>query len=201
MTIERVLLRCGIASAFIYYANLIVFGLLNPNHDPIVQPPSYLGVAGMHYAALFNLGLIAVGATVIAGAIGLYLGLRRIGSNLVLTVLTAVTGVVFGVTMAMAGLFPMPSPLHTAFGLEGVGLLTPLFGAIALGRAKETTTLRVLVFVGFAITLTIAVAMIGVPRAVNQSNAGLWAHALSLIFPTIALLCFVARRRLQGAAI
>jgi hypothetical membrane protein len=197
MTIERALLRCGISVPIIYYANLVVFGLLNPTHDPVVQPPSYLGTPDMRYAELFNLGLMLVGVTLIAGAVGLFLGLRRIRSNLILVLLTSVTCAIFGVAMAMAGLFPMPSPLHTAFGLEGAGILTALFGAIALGPAKETDTVRTLVFGGFTCTLGIVVVLIGVPGVQNPAKAGLWALALTLIFPTIALLCFAVTRRLQ----
>ena len=199
MTIERALLRCGISIPIIYYANLVVFGLLNPTHDPVAQPPSYLGTPDMRYAELFNLGLMLVGGTLIAGAGGLFFGLRRIRSNLILVLLTSVTCAIFGVAMAMAmaGPFPMPSPLHTAFGLEGAGILTALFGAIALGPAKETDTVRVLVFGGFVCTLAIVAVLISVPRVQNQANAGLWALALTLIFPTIALLCFAVTRRLQ----
>jgi hypothetical membrane protein len=74
--LARALLTAGVAVPIIYFTNLIVAEIQTPEVDPWSQLPSDLGVAGLAWAGVFNAGLIAVGAAVTLGAIGLFLGLR-----------------------------------------------------------------------------------------------------------------------------
>ncbi|MEQ1865828.1 MAG: DUF998 domain-containing protein, partial [Micropepsaceae bacterium] len=65
---DRMLLAGGIAVPYIYFANLVIGGLLTPGFSHVTQMPSELGVAAAPYAALFNAGLIAVALTTFLGA-------------------------------------------------------------------------------------------------------------------------------------
>ena len=193
MKVERALLACGMAAPVVYYANLIAFGLLNPVHDPMVLPPSFLGTAGMHYAGLFNLGLILTGIALVLASAGLFFGLRHRARGWAIA--ASLTCGIFGIAMCMAGFFPLPNPLHLAFGLEAAGILTPLFGAFALGAEPQTRILRAIILIGFALCVAAAAILLGAGGILNKTNAGLWSRAASVVFPTIGILCWATIKR------
>ena len=196
---DQVLLAAGIVVPILYFANLIVGGLLTPGFSHVSQMPSELGVAAAPYAALFNAGLIAVGVATFMAALGLYFGLRRLGVGLPLVLLTSVSLALSAGAMAMSGVFPLPHPLHYGFGLVLAGVFTPLFGALAL---KDGGAVRVILLVGFVASIAIVGAIFaanfGLSDLVNQSNAGLWVRGYALTgIPSVALLCWAVMRRLQ----
>ena len=198
MRFARLLLGTGVAVPVIYFANLIVAEVQTPEVDPWSQLPSDLGVAGLAWAPVFNAGLIAVGSAAALGAVGLFLGLRVIGANIVLTALTGATMLVAGGVMVMAGLFPLPDPLHYGFNLLPVGMLTPLFGALALGAAKDAGRERAIIFAGFVAIVSIVIATGSIKGLASRETVGLWSRGLGLIaFSTIAFLCASALRRVR----
>lgn len=198
MRLARLLLGAGVAVPIIYFTNLIVAEVQTPEVDPWSQLPSDLGVAGLAWAPVFNAGLIAVGAAAVLGAAGLFLGLRALGANTVLSALTGATMLVAGGVMAMAGLFPLPDPLHYGFNLLPVGMLTPLFGALALGAAKDSGRERAVIFAGFLAIISIVVATGTIKGLVVRENVGMWSRGLGLVaFSTIAFLCASVSRRVR----
>ena len=198
---EQILLAGGVAVPFIYFANLIVGGLLTPGYSHVSQMPSELGVATAPFAALFNAGLIAAAAATFSAAFGLYFGLRRLGAGLLLALATGVSLALSAGAMAMSGFFPLPNPLHYGFGLVLAGVFTPLFGALALRRVSGTGTERALLLSGFAASIAIVAAIFAANfdliDFVNTSNAGLWVRAYALTgIPSVALLCWSVMRRI-----
>jgi hypothetical membrane protein len=198
MKSARLLLAGGVAMPIIYFANLIVAEIRTPEVDPWSQLPSDLGVAGLAWAGVFNAGLIATGLAAAAGAIGLFLGLRQIGANIFLSAFAGGAMFVAGIVMAMAGLFPLPNPLHYGFNLLPVGMLTPLFAALALGVAKDAGRQRAIIFAGFVAIIAIVIASESIKGLVTRETVGLWSRALGFIaFSTIAYACFSVMRRVR----
>lgn len=198
MKSARLLLAAGVAIPIVYFTNLIVAEIRTPEVDPWSQLPSDLGVAGLAWAGVFNAGLVAVGAAAALGAIGLLLGLRAIGANVVLSACFGATMFVAGVVMAMAGLFPLPDPLHYGFNLLPVGMLTPLFVALALGAAKDVGRERAIVLAGFVAIITLVIAAGSIKGLVARETVGLWSRGLGLVaFSTIAYACFSVMRRVK----
>lgn len=198
MSGARVLLAAGVAVPLIYFANLIVAEAMTPEVNPWSQLPSDLGVAAVSWAPVFNAGLVAVGGAAALGAMGLFLGLRLIGANVVLSALTGATMLVAGGVMMMAGLFPLPDPLHYGFNLLPVGMLTPLFAALALGAAKDAGRERAIIFAGFLAIISLAVATSMIEGLATRENAGLWSRGLGLVaFSTIAYACWAVMRRVR----
>ena len=194
----RALLAAGVAVPIIYFANLIVAEVRTPEIDPWSQLPSDLGVAGLAWADVFNAGLVAVGSAAVLGGVGLFLGLRAIGTNGVLSACAGATMSVAGVVMAMAGLFPLPDPLHYGFNLLPVGMLTPLLVAAALGGAKDAGLERAMIFAGFVAIVSIALATASIKDLVTPDNVGLWARGLGLVaFSTVAYACFSVMQRVK----
>lgn len=196
MTRARFLLAGGVAVPIVYFSNLIVAEVQSPTVDPWSQLPSDLGVASVAWAPVFNAGLIAVGLAAAAGAVGLFLGLRRIGANVVLSAITGLAMLVAAFVMAMAGVFPLPNPLHYGFYLLPIGMLTPLFAAIALGAARDAGRERTIIFTGFVAIIGIVAATETVEGLVVRETIGMWARGLALIaFSTIAFVCLSVMRR------
>ncbi len=187
----QLLMAGGIAMPLLYAVTLLVAGLLYPGYSTIAQAPSELGVAGAPCPQMFNTGVVVTAVSAIAGAIDLIFGLQRLGSGGFLAVLTGVSMALLGLAMAMAGLFPLPNPLHYGFGLTMAGLFTPLLGALALRRVGNIAAFRWFLFVAFVAGPILLAINLGAGAVMTTSHAGLWLRALALVcFPAIGLLCW-----------
>jgi hypothetical protein len=193
------LLLAGVAMPVIYFATQIAALFLNPGFDLVRQEPSELGMASAHVPLIANAGFIGAGLGAILAGAGLVLGLRALGGNLILAALAGLSLALFGVAMTMSGLFPLPNPLHYAFGLYPAGLLAPLFGALAF---KNGGGARIVVFVGFLLCLALALCRIlGANTLVTVENEGAFSRALSVVaFGSFAYLCWAVNARLKAAS-
>lgn len=192
----RAFLATGVGVPVVYFASQIVAMALNPAFDIATQQPSELGCCGAHLPLMANVGFLLTGASAIAGGVGLFLGLRQVGGNVVLAALAGLGMLLFGVAMTMSGIFPLPNPLHYGFGLFPAGLLAPLFGALAL---KNGGAARWIVLVSFALSAVLVALMFGVGGVVTEANLGYFSRGVALIaFPTIAFLCWTVLRRAEG---
>jgi hypothetical protein len=188
----RYLLACGVAVPFVYFANLFVAGWMTPGFDHGAQLPSELGLAGLPFAGPFNAGLIAVGVALLLGAFGLAGGLRRIGAHWILAELTSLSIGLAGFAMTMAGLVPLPHPLHYGFNVLVAGAFAPLLGAAAAGAGRA----RVVLFAAFAAIIGILVLTRLAGGLVEPSNVGWWVRGLGFIaFSSMAYLCWAVMRR------
>jgi hypothetical membrane protein len=193
---RRLLLAAGIAVPFIYFANLIAAEAMTPGFNPGSQMPSELGLAGLPLAAVFNAGLIAVGVALVLAALGLFLGLAKLGANTALAAATGISLAMAGAAMAMAGLFPLPDPLHYGFNLLLGGILTPLLGAFALGAVRDTARERAVLFGAFAAIVGLRLAVSLVPGMADATTVGYWVRGFGLLwFSTLAYLCGAVMRR------
>jgi hypothetical protein len=196
MKLSRLLLAGGIAMPLLYFGTVAVAGLFYPGYDNIARAPSELGAAGAPYPQIFNLGMVATSVAALAGAAGLVVGLRQLGSGVFLSVLTGASLALLGVSTAMSGLFPLPGPLHYGFGLTAAGLLTPLFGALAL--RPRGGAVRWVLLLAFVAGVALLAINLGAGGLVSASNTGLWLRALALAcFPAIGLLCWEAKRLVE----
>ncbi|MBP6012465.1 MAG: DUF998 domain-containing protein [Alphaproteobacteria bacterium] len=195
--ITRALLAAGVALPVVYFASQIAAMVLNPSFDIATQQPSELGCCGVHHPIVANVGFLITGACAVAGGVGIFIGLRRLGGNVVLAALAGLGMIMFGVAMTMSGAFPLPDPLHYGFGLFPTGLLAPLFGALAL---KGAPAARWMILGSFVVTAGLVAVMFGVGGVIAESNLGYFSRAVALIaFPTIAYLCWTVSVRLKGA--
>lgn len=185
------LLAAGVAIPFVYFATLFGVGALTPGFDHGSQLPSELGRYGMANAALFNAGLIAVGVCGLLASLGLWLGLRARGTNAILTLLIALTVASLGVSMVMAGAFPLPNPLHYGFNIIVGMLLTGLFAVFALKSAG-----RWIALIGFLAGLGALALNAGVGGIATETNIGWIIRLQALVaMATIAFVCFAVMRR------
>jgi hypothetical membrane protein len=133
----RVLLKAGVAMPVIYIATVVVSALLFPGFALLERMPSDLGGPAAPYPTLYNVGMMLTGAAGGLGALGLLVAFGKVRRDWLLWGLGGLAGLSLlaaSVGLAMAGIFPLPNPLHYGFGLSLAGALTPLLGALALLR-------------------------------------------------------------------
>src|SRR5262249_50424166 len=159
----------------IYFAALLVAGLLYPGYRHFSQVPSILGTSEAPFSEIYNVGMVAT------ALIGLFGALRKLGSSLLLSLLTGASLGLFAVSVAMSGLFPLPNPLHHGFNLVLAGLLTPLFGSLALGNRSRTRMARRIVLAGFATSVVLLAINLGLGGVATARNIGLWLRTLSAV--------------------
>lgn len=163
-----------IAISALYYFGLLAGAATYPGYSHITNYASELGAADAPYPLLFNLSIILAGASAIIGALTLPAAFKDLGARRAWAVAAAVALALWGASMIMGGLFPMPDERHGAFGLGLVAPLIPLFVLLALGSVKAAGAMRLFLGLVFAGSVVMLAIMFGVGELVTQANVGLY---------------------------
>lgn len=194
------LLCAAVAAPIVYFGTVIVASLLQPGYNHMSQYASELGSAGAAYPAIFNGGIVLLGMLSTLGGIGYLLGLRDLKVGIGLSLLTGLIVALFGVSMILGGLFPMPDERHGGFGL-GLGVhLGPLLLLVALRRRHGIGGFKLFLAAATVAMAVLFAVMMGVGELVTRANVGLFqrAYALSL-FPWIGVGAWYVRKLRHGA--
>jgi hypothetical membrane protein len=128
---NRRLLACGTAMPAIYGLTLAVSCSLNSGFGLLHHEPSELGCTGAVYPFIYDAGMVATAVAGVLAAVALVIAPGS-GRGSAWNICAGTTILLASVGLAMAGLFPLPNPLHYGFGLTTVAILTPVFGAVSL---------------------------------------------------------------------
>ena len=164
----RKLLAAGVAMPLIYLAALLVGAALFPGYRVLEDQPSVLGGPDAVTPIAFNSGLVLTGLVGIVGAIGIAAGFQTLRRTTVVALsggLAGLTLLIASAGLAMAGIFPLPNPLHYGFGLAALGALTPLLGALALWGLGANRRTAVALTVFFLLIIALAVTKAPPPFA------------------------------------
>ena len=195
----KLLLLAGIAVPILYFGTLIVASLFYPGYNHVTQYASELGSASARYPAIFTAGTILGGLCWIAASFGFFHAVRRLGGNPLLAALTALTMFLFGIAIAMGGMFPMPNELHGGFGLGLAVQLSPLFLALALWRVRSLRGLCVFLLAVFVVMSAFFAIMMGVGSLVTRANVGLFQRSYALTsMPWVGIAAWYLRRELDS---
>jgi hypothetical membrane protein len=182
-----ILLLAGVVGPLIYVALALGGQWLAPGYDPAVRMVSELGMADMPSAAVFNPGLIAAGVLTVLAALGLGLEAGRRGAP-VSGALAGLAVAVFGASIVIGGLFPLPDERHLAWGAGFAVQIAPLLTLVALRKAPGLAALKVFLAVAFVAVNGLLAVLFGVGELVDGANVGLWQRAYGLaMFPWIAV--------------
>lgn len=194
----RLLLMAGVAVPILYFANLLINSLLYPGYSHVTQYVSELGAPEAPYRALFNSGVILVGAAGFAAGFGFFFAARRLGGNRVLAALAGLFLSLWGIAIVMAGMFPIPDERHGAYGL-GIGLqLVPLLLALALWRRRNLRGLCLFLLAVFVVTNIFFAIMMGAGELVTRANVGLWQRGNVLAgIPWIGIAAYLLLREID----
>ncbi|MDV3292808.1 MAG: DUF998 domain-containing protein [Nitrososphaerales archaeon] len=113
----RFLGTCGVIAPISFTVIVIILGLLNPSYSHLSQGISELGAVGAPYAIVQDANFLLTGSLIIAFAVGLQKGIGDGQGSKIGPVLLALDG---GFGAVGAGIFPLPSPLHTPLSAIGV---------------------------------------------------------------------------------
>ncbi len=196
----KTLLLAGVAMPVIYFVTLFGAALLYPDFSHIRQQPSELGADGAPYnfAFAFNVALVVVGLSGLAGAAGLVSGLSNLQVGRTLSLATGLAPALPSVSLLISGLFPLPSPYHSSLVLLLIGILTPLLGALSLRKLADTTAVCVTLYLAFIAAVAVVGIILGIGNLISEDNVGLWIRIWAGVsFPAIAILCIAVRTRLQ----
>lgn len=194
---ESLLLGFAVAVPVLYFGVMLVAASTWPGYSHVTQYVSELGGPDAKHPAIFNVGIVVMGAVCTLSAWGIFGAARRVGGRSLMSALAATCIALFGVAMMMGGLFPMPNPLHGGFGLGFAMVLAPLFLALALGGRGGALT--VLLLGSFAFMIATMAVMMGVGHIVTRANVGLWQRLNALaMFPWLGVTGLALARRIGG---
>jgi hypothetical protein len=171
---KKVLTAGLVLSPAAYYFGLFAGAATYPGYDHMTRYASELGAAEAPMPIIFNASIIAGGVFALFGAIGLFLSLRELTGRNVWPILATLALALWGVSMIMGGMYPMPDERHGGFGLGLAGPLVPLFVLLALWSGPGTSAMKTflaLIFVGSIAALAV---MMGVGGLVHLNNVGAW---------------------------
>jgi hypothetical membrane protein len=198
MRLEKILLMAGVAVPILYFGNLIVSSLFYPGYSHVTQYASELGSASARYPSLFNTGVILTGVAGIASSFGFFFAVRRLTGRSLLAALIGLSFLLFGVSMLMGGLFPMPDPRHGGYGLGMAAHLAPLLLAIALWKRQRLRALNVYLLASFVVMLAFFAIMMGVGSLVTRANVGVFQRLYALaMFPWVGVAAYLLGRELE----
>jgi hypothetical membrane protein len=195
----RSLLLTGAFMPVIYFVALFSAGALFPDYSHFRQVPSDLGADGSPYAfaAAFNFALLIVGLTGLIGALGLVVGLWKLGVNRFLSMASGMAPAMPSISLMMSALFPLPSPYHSSFVLLLIGMLTPLLGGLALRKLENTVAISLTLYLAFVVAVIVVGIIFGIGDLITEDNVGLWIRIWAVVsLPTSAILCLAVRAKL-----
>jgi hypothetical membrane protein len=182
------LLWAAVAAPIVYFTTVIVASLFYPGYSHVTRYASELGSASAPYPMLFNVGILTLGMLAILGGLGYQRGLRSLQVGRVLSLTIGLVVGLFGVSMILGGLFPMPDERHGGFGL-GLGVhLGPRLLLIALRRRRDLGALRIFLATSLVLMVALFAIMMGAGGLVSRANVGLFQRAYALtLFPWIGV--------------
>lgn len=192
--LASLLLRLGALAPLILYGVIVAGGLMTPGYNHMTDSIGALGQAGAATAKTFNYGLMASGGAMVVGALGLLLGLPRLGRGFVMPGLTAIAVGLFGASFILGGLHPMPDPMNGAYHLMYAGIAAPLLAFLAMGDRSELSGARTLAVLSFLVSVVVTALTMNVGgfNLVQKTMAGVWERGLLLATTLWMLSAFLA---------
>lgn len=182
------LLLAGVIAPTIYVALALAGPLMWPGYDLSTRMISELGMVEAPLDAVFNIGLMAAGSLTVLFGLGLFGELRRRGADVVTAALAGLAVAVFGGSLVVGGVFPLPDERHLAWGAGFAVQVAPLFTLLALRKAVGLTGLKIFLGIVFVAVNALLAVMFGVGDLIGQNNLGLWQRAYGLaMFPWVAV--------------
>lgn len=190
-----------IAIPLLYYFGLIAGAATYPGYSHVTNYASELGAAGAPYPELFNVSIILLGVCALAAAPLLLTELGELSGGKLWPRLAGIALALWGASMVMGGLFPMPDDRHGGYGLGLAAPLIPLFTLLALRKVAGANSMVLFLGFVFLASLVMLAIMFGVGSLVTTANVGLFQRLNTFVsIPWLAVLGLWLMRRSSPAA-
>ena len=171
---RRLLAVAMIAMPALYYFALIVGAATYPGYSHVTNYASELGAADAPHPLLFNIPIIMVGVAAVGAALLLPREIRGLGGSRVWAIVAAVALGMWGASMVMGGMYPMPDDRHGGFGLGLAAPLVPLFMLLAIRSVANSRAMQIFLGAVFVASIVMLAIMFGVGQLVTRANVGLY---------------------------
>src|SRR6185436_7816954 len=190
-------LKAGFVIPFLYYGIQIIAALFYPGYNFITMIASDLGSTSAPYPLIFNIGIIVLGACAILAAVGVLLVLKSLGVNMIVAWLTGLSVFCFGVGTLLAGIFPLPNPLHNnPFSIAGI--ILPFLFAIAMWKLSISTATKIYFVAASLLSIVFIPVLMGAFPVNVENYAGILQRISSLFsFPSIAVATYLLMQRIE----
>jgi len=190
-------LGMGITVPFLYFGMQVLALPFFPHYSILSMDASTLGSRGSAAPGIFNIGAVLTGVITLLAAPGFYRALIRQQTSSLLAWLTSIAIGMSGLSSVWAGLFPLPSPLHSANPFMPGLFLLPTALAAALWHHEGAGMIKAYL----VITIVVCIGLVPILYGINtQGYDGLMQRIIALVFlpPIGAGAYFLAMRTKDG---
>ena len=144
----RRLLYCGAFTPFVFWTTTVICGFVLGNYNHLSRMVSELGTIGTPSQGIFTSGLVLCSLLSLLFVIGL----RRACRHKELSTVPVWLILSYSLSIAGAGLFPLPLRLHGILGMPSFFLLlSPLTAFLLWPKTRTPSHLKAMACVAFAI--------------------------------------------------
>lgn len=195
----RALLGAAVAAPLLYFGTVFVAALFYPGYSHATQYASELGSAQARYPLIFNTGVFVAGLACIAAGAGFARAVLALGGTRALGMLGGLAVSLFGASLLMGALFPMPDPRHGGFGLGMAIQLAPFFLAGAFWKQPAYRGFSTFLTMAGVAMLVMFAVMMGVGGLVRRANVGIYQRVYALTtFPWVGVAGYLLRRTMPA---
>lgn len=196
----RAALALGTAVPFVYYGIQAAAAPHFPDFSFVRTTASELGSDLSRHPAVFNVGIMAMGAATLVAALGFLFAFRRLGVGPVRSLPASAAVALNGVQTMWAGYHPLPDPRHGGHPVFVVGMvLLPVLLAAALWGRRVSPLLKAYLLATLLLLAVIFPIMSGISGIDTHAHRGLQQRAFALtVFPPIGVAAFVLSRRVRA---
>ena len=129
----------GSSIPIVFWFTTIICGFIQGNYNHLSRMVSELGTIGTNSQYIFTAGLVLCSALSIALVIGLFRACQVFG----ISVIPVIIILSFSVSIAGAGIFPLPLRLHQIMGMPSILLLfSPLMSLLLWNRKRQLSNFK-----------------------------------------------------------
>ena len=196
--LTHVALALGVAVPLVYYGIQAVAAPFFPDFSLVRTTASELGSNLSRRPAVFNAGIMAMGAATVLASFGFLVALRRLGVHLILSLLVWAAVATNGVQTIWAGYYPMPDPRHGGHPSFVVAMIAlPLLLTAALWRGASRALKAYLVATLLLLGVMFPI-MSGISGIDTHAYRGLQQRVFALtVYPPIGVAAYVLARRVS----
>jgi hypothetical membrane protein len=144
----KFMLSLGSLIPVVFFATTIICGFIMGDYNHLIRMVSELGAIGTPSQYVFSAGLVVCSALSVVFVVGIFRVCKESG----LSVIPAIIILSYTISIAGAGIFPLPLRLHLIMGFPSTILfLSPLMSLFLWSREKNLPYIKIMSIVGFLI--------------------------------------------------